>query len=169
MQSTSAGEDVAVAFYVKDPDSTTRETCETFWMTDRASWVVQGKRGGVEVSRQLVGLAEDETFCEVSERTVNTFVVAFVKERYGLDLGQAALRAQTNSSGETRETFWATDRASWVVQGKRGGVEVSRQLVGLAEDETFCEVSERTVNTFVIAYVKERYGADLSEAAPGTA
>jgi hypothetical protein len=46
MQPADAGDDLAVTFYCKDPDSQTRETCDSFYSTDRASWLIQGKRRG---------------------------------------------------------------------------------------------------------------------------
>jgi hypothetical protein len=66
------------------------------------------------------------------------------------------------------ETFYTTDRNTWMVQGKQRGEGVAAQLVGLAHDETFCEVSDPTMDLFVRKYVKERYGVDLSSAARGT-
>jgi hypothetical protein len=86
MQSPVAGDHIVVSFYVKDPDSSGDKMCETFYATDRNSWVVQGKRRGAKVAAQLVALGDDETFCEMSNRTVDHFVRKYVKERYGVDL-----------------------------------------------------------------------------------
>jgi hypothetical protein len=90
MQPVDAGDDVLVTFYCKDADSQTKELCETFYSTDRGTWVVQGKRRGEKVAAQLVGLADDETFVEMSASTVDLFVNKYVEERYGLDLSRAA-------------------------------------------------------------------------------
>ncbi|MFI0409104.1 hypothetical protein [Actinomadura sp. 3N508] len=49
--------------------------------------MVQGKRRGTEVATQLVALANDETFCEVSGSTMEHFVRRYVEEHYGVDLG----------------------------------------------------------------------------------
>lgn len=86
-QPQSQDDNLTATFYCKDPESSTSDDCETFYKTDRASWLVQGKRRGPQVAEQLVGLADDETFLEVSERTVDSFARKYVKERYGVDLG----------------------------------------------------------------------------------
>ncbi|MQY06134.1 hypothetical protein [Actinomadura macrotermitis] len=67
--------------------------CETFYATDRDSWVVQGKQRGAKVAAQLVALGNDETFCELSTRTVDHFVRKYVKERYGVDLDRAMVES----------------------------------------------------------------------------
>lgn len=79
--------DLIVTFYCKDPDSAGSRDCETFYETDRGSWIVQAKVRGDNVRDQLVSLAPDETFGEMSGRTVDTFVRKYAKERYGVDLG----------------------------------------------------------------------------------
>ncbi|MER7129290.1 hypothetical protein [Streptosporangium saharense] len=81
------GDDLRAVFYCKDPNSQGVDMCDTFYRTDRASWIVQGKRRGERVATQLVGLADDETFVEVSEPTVAAFVRHYVKEHHGVDLG----------------------------------------------------------------------------------
>lgn len=81
------GDNIVVTFYIKDGTSTTDATCETFYSTDRSSWIVQGKRRGSTVAAQLVGLADDETFCEMSSATMDAFVRRYVRERYGVELG----------------------------------------------------------------------------------
>lgn len=86
MQPPDAGDDVVVTFFAKDPDSQGDKQCETFYTTDRKSWLVQGKRRGVKVAAQLVGFAADETFCEISDPTMDHFVRAYVRERYGINL-----------------------------------------------------------------------------------
>lgn len=80
-------DDLTLAFYCKDPNSQGDQLCETFYETDRGSWIVQAKVRGPEVREQLIGLAPDETFGEMSDRTVATFVKKYAKERYGVDLG----------------------------------------------------------------------------------
>ncbi|MBC7277485.1 hypothetical protein [Nocardioides sp.] len=80
------GDDLIATFYIKDPDSTGSEGCETFYETDRRSWVVQGKSRGPQVAEQLVALADDETYLEVSGRTMDAFVRKYVKENHGVDL-----------------------------------------------------------------------------------
>lgn len=88
MEHTPSHDDnLAATFYIKDPDSGALEHCETFYETDRDSWIVQGKHRGLAVAAQLVSLAEDETFLEVSNRTVEAFVRKYVKENHGVDLG----------------------------------------------------------------------------------
>jgi hypothetical protein len=78
-------DDLRINFYIKDPESDGTGDCETFYETDRGSWIVQAKvRPGVR--DQLVSLAEDETFGEMSGRTVDAFVKKYVKERHGIDL-----------------------------------------------------------------------------------
>ncbi|RJL32567.1 hypothetical protein [Bailinhaonella thermotolerans] len=86
MQSHGDGDDLSLSFYCKDPGSNQDNECETFYRTDRGSWLVQVKKRGPRVQAQLVGLGEDETFGELSERTVNAFVRKYVRERYGVDL-----------------------------------------------------------------------------------
>jgi hypothetical protein len=86
-QPQSQDDDLTATFYCKDPDSQGATDCETFYRTDRDSWLVQGKRRGPGVAAQLVSLADDETFLEISERTVDTFVRQYVKETRGIDLG----------------------------------------------------------------------------------
>lgn len=80
------GDDLIATFYIKDPESTGSEGCETFYETDRGSWVVQGKSRGPQVAEQLVALADDETYLEVSGRTMDAFVRMYVKENHGVDL-----------------------------------------------------------------------------------
>ncbi|MFE4518339.1 hypothetical protein ACFRMQ_29645 [Kitasatospora sp. NPDC056783] len=48
---------------------------------------MQLKKCGPKVRDQLIALAEDETFAEMSGRTMDVFVRKYVKERYGIDLG----------------------------------------------------------------------------------
>lgn len=79
-------DNLTAKFYIKDPDSGVGEDCETFYETDRDSWLVQGKRRGPQVAAQLVNLAEDETYLEISNRTVDAFVRKYVKENHGVDL-----------------------------------------------------------------------------------
>lgn len=83
----SQDDDITVSFYCKDPNSQGDQLCETFYETDRDSWIVQAKKRGDGVRDQLIGLAPDETFGEMSDRTVDTFVKKYAKERYGVDLG----------------------------------------------------------------------------------
>lgn len=80
-------DNLTATFYLKDPDSSGGDDCETFYETDRDSWIVQLKTRGAGVRDQLVSLAPDETFGEMSDRTVNAFVKKYAKERYGVDLG----------------------------------------------------------------------------------
>jgi hypothetical protein len=89
MQLRSDGDDLMVTFFCKDPDSNSAELCDSFYGTDCGSWVVQGKQRGEKVAAQLVALADDETFLEVSGPTVDLFVRMYVKERYGIDLAAA--------------------------------------------------------------------------------
>ncbi|GAA2626978.1 hypothetical protein GCM10010411_75030 [Actinomadura fulvescens] len=77
---------MVVTFYIKDGTSQGDAQCETFYRTDRGSWVIQGKRRGDKVGAQLIGLAADETFCEMSDPTMDRFVRHYVRERYGVDL-----------------------------------------------------------------------------------
>lgn len=86
-QLPSQDDDLTATFYCKDPESHGADDCETFYTTDRGSWLVQGKRRGPQVAAQLAGLAEDETFLEISGRTVDAFARKYVKEHYGVDLG----------------------------------------------------------------------------------
>ncbi|MCD0453081.1 hypothetical protein LO762_28435 [Actinocorallia sp. API 0066] len=88
-QGCDAADELTASFFCKDPDSNHGEDCETFYRTDRDSWLVQGKRRGERVAAQLVALADDETFVEMSQRTVDLFVRTYVRETYGLDLGDA--------------------------------------------------------------------------------
>ncbi|MEV6864425.1 hypothetical protein AB0M44_25880 [Streptosporangium subroseum] len=81
--------DLTVTFFCKDPDSQGDVECDTFYSTDHDSWIVQGKRRGSKVAAQLVALAEDETFLELSGSTAEIFVRKYVKERHGIDLGVA--------------------------------------------------------------------------------
>ena len=78
---------LTLTFYIKDPESDGTGDCETFYETDRGSWIVQAKTRGDDVREQLVGFAPDETFGELSGRTVDAFVKKYVKERHGIDLG----------------------------------------------------------------------------------
>ncbi|TDD69785.1 hypothetical protein [Actinomadura rubrisoli] len=78
--------DLTLTFHTKDPDSGHGKECETFYTTDLESWIVQGKKRGPNVRAQLANLAEDETFLEISDRTMAAFVQRYVKERYGIDL-----------------------------------------------------------------------------------
>ncbi|WP_109505304.1 hypothetical protein [Nocardioides speluncae] len=86
-QLPSQDDNLTATFYCKDPDSEGFDDCETFYTTDRDSWLVQGKRRGPAVAEQLVGLADDETFVEISGRTAAAFARKYVKEHYGVDLG----------------------------------------------------------------------------------
>jgi hypothetical protein len=90
MQLPGDGDDLKATFFCKDPDSHGADECETFYRTDRDSWLVQGKKRGPSVAAQLLSLSDDETFAEVSGPTVELFVWMYVKERYGIDLGRAA-------------------------------------------------------------------------------
>jgi hypothetical protein len=80
-------DDLTVAFFCTDPESQGGVECETFYATDRDSWIVQLKKRGPKVRDQLVALADDETFGEMSGRTMDVFVRKYVRERYGIDLG----------------------------------------------------------------------------------
>ncbi|MER5643154.1 hypothetical protein [Streptosporangium sp. NPDC002524] len=86
MQSYDDGDNLSLNFYCKDPNSNQDNECETFYRTDRGSWLVQVKKRGPRVGAQLIGLGEDETFGELSERTMNSFVRMYVREHYGVDL-----------------------------------------------------------------------------------
>ena len=87
MEHTPSHDDnLAATFYIKDPESGVSGDCETFYSTDRDSWLIQGKRRGPQVAAQLVNLADDETYLEVSNRTVDAFVRKYVKENHGVDL-----------------------------------------------------------------------------------
>ncbi|WP_147268116.1 hypothetical protein [Spongiactinospora rosea] len=79
--------ELAVTFYCKNPGSQGDIECDSFYLTSRDSWIVQGKRRGAEVANQLIALAEDETFVEISGPTAEAFIKKYVKERYGVDLG----------------------------------------------------------------------------------
>ncbi|MEV4095269.1 hypothetical protein [Streptosporangium saharense] len=83
-------DNLTVTFFCKDPESQGDVECDTFYSTDDGSWVVQGKQRGPKVAAQLVALAGDETFLEVSGPTVEAFVQKYVKERYGIDLSVAS-------------------------------------------------------------------------------
>lgn len=83
----SDADGLTATFFIKDPNSHGADDCETFYSTDRGSWIAQGKRRGPKVAAQLVGLANDETFLEISDRTVDAFVRKYAKEYYGVDLG----------------------------------------------------------------------------------
>ncbi|MFI6298870.1 hypothetical protein ACIBEJ_45285 [Nonomuraea sp. NPDC050790] len=85
-QPRSDSDNLTATFFCKDPDSHGADDCETFYTTDRDSWIAQGKKRGSSVAAQLKGLADDETFIEISDRTVDAFVRRYVKERYGVDL-----------------------------------------------------------------------------------
>lgn len=87
MEHTPTQDDNLIAtFYVKDPESAGANGCETFYQTNRDSWIVQGKRRGPQVGEQLVALAEDETYLELSDRTIDAFINMYVKEKHGIDL-----------------------------------------------------------------------------------
>jgi hypothetical protein len=86
MRHPDDGDGLTAIFYCKDPGSQGVEMCDTFYRTDRGSWVVQGKRRGERVAAQLVGLADNETYVEVSGPTVDVFVRRYVEEHYGVDL-----------------------------------------------------------------------------------
>ncbi|MFF9566918.1 hypothetical protein [Streptomyces sp. NPDC014685] len=80
-------DDLTATFFCTDPESQGGVECETFYETDRGSWIVQLKKRGPKVQGQLVALADDETFGEMSGRTMEVFVRKYVRERYGIDLG----------------------------------------------------------------------------------
>lgn len=87
MEHTPTQDDnLTATFFIKDPDSGVSGDCETFYSTDHDSWLVQGKRRGPQVAAQLVSLADDETYLEVSNRTMDAFVRKYVKENHGVDL-----------------------------------------------------------------------------------
>ncbi|MBB4914062.1 hypothetical protein [Streptosporangium saharense] len=86
MRSHDDEDGLSLTFYCKDPNSNQDNECETFYRTNWGSWLVQAKKHGPNVRAQLIGLGEDETFGELSERTVNAFVRKYVKEHYGVDL-----------------------------------------------------------------------------------
>ncbi|MFE3455812.1 hypothetical protein ACFXJ8_43610 [Nonomuraea sp. NPDC059194] len=100
MQSPGTGDDMRLTFYCKDPDSKTKDDCPSFYRTSRGSWVVQGNRQGESVAVQLHALRDDETFVEIPEALAERFVHMYVEERYGVDLGQAAIQA---AHGRTRD------------------------------------------------------------------
>lgn len=86
-QHSGDGDDLTATFFCTDPNSQGGVECETFYETDRDSWIVQLKKRGPGVRDQLVALADDETFGEMSGRTMDVFVRKYVRERYGIDLG----------------------------------------------------------------------------------
>lgn len=93
MQHPGNGDDVRLTFYCKSPTSKTKDDCPAFYRTDRQSWVVQGIRRGDSIGAQLRALGDDETFLEIPEALAERFVQMYVEERYGIDLGQAAVGA----------------------------------------------------------------------------
>lgn len=90
MQSYGDGDDLSLTFYCKDPDSNQDSECETFYRTDRGSWLVQVKKRGPGVGAQLIGLGKMRRLEELSERTMNVFVRKYVREHYGVDLPDGA-------------------------------------------------------------------------------
>ncbi|MFC5185383.1 hypothetical protein [Actinomadura harenae] len=94
----SDGDDLTATFFCKDPESHGADECETVYRTDRASWIVQGKLRGPKVAAQLISLADDETFSEISDRTMEHFVRRYVREHYGIDLGEAASESDLGGS-----------------------------------------------------------------------
>ncbi|MEV5198375.1 hypothetical protein [Streptomyces sp. NPDC053720] len=86
-QRDDSEDDLTATFFCTDPESQGGIECETFYETDRGSWIVQLKKSGPKVRAQLVALADDETFGEMSGRTMEVFVRKYVRERYGIDLG----------------------------------------------------------------------------------
>lgn len=91
MQPSNAHRASRLTFYCKDPDSHGADECETFYSTDGDSWIAQGKRRGPKIAAQLVSLASDETFVEISGRTIDAFVRKYAKEHYGVDLSRAEI------------------------------------------------------------------------------
>ncbi|MFI7134012.1 hypothetical protein ACIBQ1_50640 [Nonomuraea sp. NPDC050153] len=93
MQHPGTGGGVRLTFYCKDPDSKSEDDCAGFYRTNQGSWVVQGNRQDESVAVQLHALRDDETFVEIPEGLAERFVHMYAKERYGVDLGQAAVGA----------------------------------------------------------------------------
>lgn len=52
--------------------------------------MVQGERRGQGVAAQLRALKQSEAFCEIPDDLAELFVITFVRERYGIDLGRTA-------------------------------------------------------------------------------
>ena len=73
--------------------------------------------------------------------------------------------ANPGASVKDRAALWIVRDAEEKGQLKLGGTIVEGTAgntgIGLAPDETFGEMSDRTVDTFVKKYAKERYGVDL--------
>ncbi|GAA2616055.1 hypothetical protein SMC26_09620 [Actinomadura fulvescens] len=90
MKRFATSDELRLSFYCKDPDSTTKQDCATFYRTNHGTWVVQGDRLGPETETQLIGLAEHETYVEVPGRLMESMVRQYVKENHGVDLDGAA-------------------------------------------------------------------------------
>lgn len=97
-QQYSNPDNLSLTFYCKDPASKTKDDCASFYRTDQRSWVVQGRRRGQDVAVQLHALRDDETFAEIPEALAERFVHMYAKERYGVDLSQAADRTAGGSA-----------------------------------------------------------------------
>lgn len=88
MQDLSAGDDLRLTFYCKNPNSNQDNECSTFYRTNRESWVVQGDSLGADVAPKLRALAAHETYLEISDALADRFALMYVKERYGIDLAE---------------------------------------------------------------------------------
>jgi hypothetical protein len=91
MEPSGSDEKIMLSLYCGDDKSDSATTCPAVHRvhrTDRRSWLWQGElRNDPDVRSQLHKPSPTEVGVEVGDDLVDTFVRAYVKERYGVDLG----------------------------------------------------------------------------------
>lgn len=94
MKPSTDDEEIVLSFYCKTTGSFDEKDCPAFHRTDRGTWMVQGERhDGPRVRSQLRAPKKTEGAVEIPDDLADLFARMYVKERYGVDLGGAAERA----------------------------------------------------------------------------
>jgi hypothetical protein len=99
MQLPTSDDDLRLTFYIKDPASQGGDDCETFYRTNRRSWMLQAPQATSTALAQFVSLAPGEVGSEMSDGTMDAFVVKYVKECYGVDLSTTARTTEPGRTG----------------------------------------------------------------------
>ncbi len=95
MKTPDGVQPLALTFICKDGSSVGDKECPAFYGTNRGSFVVQGDR---REEPEVIGQArafvpEREGLLEIPGTLVDPFVRIYVREQYGIDLGEPQERA----------------------------------------------------------------------------
>lgn len=88
MELPSEAEPILLSFYCGGEDSDGLGNCPAVHRTNRGTWMWQGElRDDPHTRAQLYMPSPTEVGVEVGDAVVDAFARAYVKEKYGVDLG----------------------------------------------------------------------------------